>query len=346
MAANILALFAGAVADRLPRHLLLAASGFVTSLLALIILILLLSDLLEVWHLFALTFASGLARIFQLPAGQSLAADSVTQDRVSNSVALVNTGMNLNFIIAPLIGGILFEEFGPEGAYALMAVLYFLGGVTSLFIRVSRTSNSQVRESVWRLITGGLKYVKVQQVLWVGLLVGVIINFTGFPFHTTLIPIFAQDELGTDARGLGILMSAFGIGSLIGSLGVASVQNLKHIGKLLIVGVMTWHVSMIVFSIFSASFAVSMAILVLIGMVFSSSLVLSLTILLRTSLPEYRGRIMGLRAMAIYPQAFGSLISGGMAGAWGTPVAANVNAIIGIVSISVLAFLTPKFRRS
>ena len=344
MAANILALFAGAIADRMPRHLLLSGGGFVMGSLAIILLALLLTDTLEVWHIFVISFSSGLARIFQMPAGQSLAADSVPQGRISTSVALINSGMNLNLIIGPLIGGILFEACGPEGAYALISALYISSGVCALFIRVSRLTE-QTRESVWRLVLGGLRYVKVQQALWAGLLVAVIINLTGFPFHTTLMPIFAKDVLGTDARGLGLLISAFGIGALFGSFALASVQNMKHTGRLLIVAVIVWHASMVVFST-STSFPTSLVVLVVSGMAFSATLVLILTVLLRTTLPEYRGRIMGLRVLAIYAHTFGSLSSGGMASLWGAPVAANINAVWGVTMLGLLAFIAPKLRRA
>ena len=345
MAANILALFAGAIADRVPRHLVLAAVEFTLAALGLLMLALLLANILEVWNILVITFAGGLARIFQMPAGQSLAADSVTEDRISNGVALINTGMNLNLIVGPLLGGFLYEALGPEGAYAAIAVLYLGGGVSALSVRVRQSAAAGQRESVWRTVVEGLKYVRGQQVIWAGLVVAVIINLTGFPFHTTLMPIFARDVLGVDARGLGLLMSAFGVGALLGSFGLASVQNLRHGGKLMVVAVVAWHASMVVFSA-SQSFALSMFILVFTGMAFSSSLVLILTVLLRTALPEFRGRIMGLRVLAIYAHTFGTLTSGGMAGVWGAAVAANINAAVGIALVGLLVLLTPKFRRA
>jgi predicted MFS family arabinose efflux permease len=345
MAANILALFAGAIADRVPRHWLLAAVEFTMSALGLLMLALLLTDTLEVWHIFAITFAGGLARIFQMPAGQSLAADSVAEERISNGVALINTGMNLNLIIGPLLGGFLFEAFGAEGAYAAVATLYLAGGFSALSVRVRQLVGQRQRESVWSTVVEGLKYVRGQQVIWAGLVVAVIINLTGFPLHTTLMPIFARDVLATDARGLGLLMSAFGIGALLGSFTLASVQNLRHAGKLLVAAVVAWHVSMTVLS-FSTSFPLSLAILVFTGMAFSGSLVLIMTVLLRTALPEFRGRIMGLRVLAIYAHTFGTLSSGAMAGAWSVATAANVNAVAGIAMVGLLALLAPKFRRA
>jgi predicted MFS family arabinose efflux permease len=189
----------------------------------------------------------------------------------------------------------------------------------------------------------GLKYVKGQQVLWAALMVAVIINLTGWPFHTSLMPIFARDELGTGSAGLGMLLSAFGIGALLGSIGLSVVRDLRYTGKGLIVAVVVWHASMLVFTV-SHSFYLSAAILLVTGAAFGATQVMMLTVLLRTTLPEFRGRVMGLRVLAIYAYTFGSINAGAMAGAWGAPGAANFNAVLGIVLIGILALVTPKLR--
>jgi predicted MFS family arabinose efflux permease len=345
IAATFLALFSGAIIDRVSRQLVLSIVEFIMASLALVMLALIMTGLLAVWHIFALTFLVGLARLFQMPAAQSLAADSVTEDRVSNAMALTNTGMNLTLIIGPLLGGLLFDQFGPGGAYAAIACIYALGGVAALFVRTTRFSTSGRHESVLSTVVQGLKYVKGQQLIWAALVVAAIINLTGFPFHTSLMPIFARDVLGTGSTGLGILMSAFGIGALVGSLILASVPNLKNAGRLLIGAVVIWHLSMVVFSM-STSFYVSLAILLLTGMAFSWTLVLILTVLMRTTLPEFRGRIMGLRVLAIYAHTFGSINSGAIASALGAPMAASVNAVVGIGLVGVLALVAPKLRKS
>ena len=78
--------------------------------------------------------------------------------------------------------------------------------------------SAQKRESVVATVIQGLRYVKGQQLLWAALMVAVIINTTGFSFHTTLMPIFARDVLDRDSVGLGLLMSFFGVGALVGSM--------------------------------------------------------------------------------------------------------------------------------
>jgi predicted MFS family arabinose efflux permease len=191
----------------------------------------------------------------------------------------------------------------------------------------------------------GLAYVKGQQVLWAILVLAVILNFTGWPLHTSLMPVFARDVLGRDSAGLGMLMAAFGIGSLVGSTGLASVRNLQHAGKLLILSVFVWHGLMIVFAA-SHSFYMSMGILLFIGAAFSTTQVSMLTVILRTTMPEFRGRIMGLRQLAIYSFTFGGMNSGFIASNWGAPWAANFNGALGVGLTAILALLTPKLRRA
>jgi len=342
---NFLALFAGAIADQVPRQLLMAAAAFLMASLAMVMLVLILSDSLATWHIFAITLVGGLGRIFLMPAAHSLTADSVPEERISNAVALTNMGMNLTLIIGPFLGGRLFESRGPDEAYALIVILYLSGGTAALLVRTTRSAASRHAESVFSTVIQGLKYVKGQQVVWAALLAAVIINLTGFPFHISLMPIFARNVLEEGPTQLGMLMSAFGIGALIGSLVLASVQNLKHAGKLLVVAVIVWHGSMVVFAE-SETFLLSLGILLVTGMAFASTLVLILTVILRTVPPEFRGRIMGLRVLAIYAHFFGSLLSGATAEAWGAPHAARINAALGIALIATLAFIAPKLRRS
>ena len=345
MALNWMALFSGAVADRVARQRLLAVVEFAQTALALVMLALILTGLLQLWHIFALTLTAGFIRTFQMPASQSLMADSLSEDLISNGAALTNMGRNINSIMGPLLGGVLFGAFGPKGAYTVIAVLTFLSGLCALLITVSRSGSRKEEESVLRSVLEGLKYVKGQQVLWGVLVLAVIINFTGWPLHTNLMPIFARDVLGTDSTGLGILLAAFGVGALMGSMGFASVRNLASPGKLLIIAVMAWHASMALFTL-SSSFYVSIALLMLVGLAFSSTQVMMLTLILRTTRREFRGRVVGLRTLAIYAYTFGSANSGAVAGVWGAPMATNINAGIGIAFLGLLALLTPKLRRA
>ena len=345
MGLNFLALFAGAIADRLPRHRLLAFIDLVMTSLGLLVLGLLLTGQLEAWHLFAVTLSAGLVRIFQMPSAQALVGDTLPEDKISNGAALTSMGQNISTILGPLVGGLLYQQFGPTGAYTVIALLYFSSGISVFFVKPLRAVSDKPQVSVLRSVVEGLRYVKGEQVLWATLLVAVVINLTGWPFHTALMPIFAQDVLDTGPAGLGVLTAAFGFGALCGSAIWATVRNLRHAGKLTILSIIVWHGSMLLFSL-SSSLYLSLAILLVTGMAFSSTQVMMLTVMLRTTRPEYRGRVLSLRVLAIYAYTFGGAGSGAMAGWWGAPWAATIIGITGAALTGLVALFTPKLLRA
>ena len=344
MSLNLMALFAGAIIDRLPRHQLLAGVEMGLASLGAVMLVLILSGQLEVWHIFVIVMVAGLVRVFQMPSAQALVADTLPHDRIGTGAAFITVGMNFAMLIGPLVGGVLFKAYGAQGAYSMIGALYFLSGLSALMINARRSTMSHERESVLRSVIGGLKHVKGEQVLWGTLLLAVIIESSGWTVHTSLMPIFARDVLESDSTGLGLLLFAFGIGALTGSIGLALVRDLKHVGKLMITAVILWHSSILVFAT-SDSLYLSMGILVFTGMGFASTQVFLLTALLMNTGPEFRGRVMSLRSMAIYAFAMGSLSSGAMAGVWGAPRAASIVGIMGIALVIILALFTPKLRR-
>jgi len=222
--------------------------------------------------------------------------------------------------------------------------LYFASGWVALYIRSAGRDVPRAKESVVRTVIGGLKYVKGQPALWGTLVLALIIESSGWTFHTTLMPIFARNELGADSAGLGFLLFAFGLGAFTASVGWVIIGNQRHVGKLMIGSVVVWHISILVFST-SQSFYLSMAIVAVTGAGFASTQVFILSALLGNALPEYRGRVMSLRSLAIYAFALGSMSSGAMAGLWSAPNAARVVGTMGIVLVLLLAVLAPKFRK-
>lgn len=345
MALNFMALFAGAISDRLPRNLLLMSVEFIMGSMGILMLALILTNLLEVWHIFAITLFMGVIRLFQMPVAQSLVGDTLPPERLNNGAAFNTIAMNIAMLCGPVIGGVLYKGFGPQGAYLAIAGLYLCSGLVASGIRLERSGSSRRSESVLRAIADGLRYAVGNQVIWAVLTVAIIINLAGWTVHTGLAPIFARDVLGTDAAGLGLLLFAFGVGALSGSLGLAMAPNLPRPGTLLIIAVMMWHAMILVFSL-SRSFYLSIGIFALVGMAFATTQVLILTLLLRATQPEFRGRVMGLRSFAILAYSFGSVGAGAIAGVWGAPGAAQVVGFTGIALVLALAVVAPKLRQA
>jgi len=343
MSLNVMALFAGAIAHRFLRHRILAGAEFVLAAISVAMLALLLTGRLETWHIFMLAVLGGMIGVFQMPSSQSLFADTLPPDRVGNGAAFNTLGRTIGMLIGPLLGGILFKEFGPKGAYSAIATLYFTSGLVALYIRSSGVVPRVEAESVIRTMIAGLKYVKGQQVLWGTLVLALIIESSGWTFHTTLMPVFAKNELGADSAQLGFLLFSFGLGAFAASVGWVMIGNQRNVGKLMIRSVVVWHISILVFAT-SDTFYLSMAIVSVTGAGFASTQVFILSALLGNAKPEFRGRVMSLRSLAIYAFAIGSMSSGAMAGFWSAPQASYIVGVMGIVLVLLLAVLAPKLR--
>ena len=344
MSLNILALFAGAVADRVPKQRVLATVEFLMAAFAGIMILLIMIGFLETWHIFFLAMTAGMVRVFEMPSSQALVADTLPEDRIANGAAFNTLGRNIAMLIGPLVGGVLFKGFGPEGSFIAIAALYVLSGWVALHVRSTGSAIIKTQESVIRSVISGLKYVKGQQALWATLVLVLIFESSGWTFHTTLVPIFARNELNADSGGLGLLLFAFGAGAVTASLIWTMIGSGRPVGKYMIGSVVVWHASILVFAT-SESFYVSMTILVVTGAGFASTQFFMLSALLGNTLSEYRGRVMSLRSLAIYAFALGSISSGAIADFWNPPLAATVVGSMGIILALLLTVLAPKLRR-
>ncbi|GIT02448.1 MAG: MFS transporter [Chloroflexota bacterium] len=344
MSLNILALFAGAVADRVPKQRVLATVEFLMAAFAGIMILLIMIGFLETWHIFFLAMTAGMVRVFEMPSSQALVADTLPEDRIANGAAFNTLGRNIAMLIGPLVGGVLFKGFGPEGSFIAIAALYILSGWVALHVRSTGSAIIKTQESVIRSVISGLKYVKGQQALWATLVLVLIFESSGWTFHTTLVPIFARNELNADSGGLGLLLFAFGAGAVTASLIWTMIGSGRPVGKYMIGSVVVWHASILVFAT-SESFYVSMTILVVTGAGFASTQFFMLSALLGNTLSEYRGRVMSLRSLAIYAFALGSISSGAIADFWNPPLAATVVGSMGIILALLLTVLAPKLRR-
>ena len=358
MVLNFLALYAGAMVDRLARNRLLVAVQFIMAGLALIMLMLIPTEYIQeaksgstiarlgnIWPIFAITMGVGIARLFQMPSSQSLIADILPKERISSGAAFNSVAMNVAMLAGPPTGAFMYKLYGPVGAYCVIMALYVVSAGCALGIKTSGRDLSSQAYSVLTTIKEGLIYVKSQQVLWATLLVAVLINIAGWTVHTSLVSIFARESLGLDAGGLGILLLAFGIGSLTGALIFAGLGSVQRTGRLMIIAVIVWHILIIILG-FNPFFIGSLLNLFCIGLGFASSQVMILTTLLRSTELSFRGRVMGLRSMAILGFSLGSVMNGAIAQGIGRERTLVVVGTIGIVLMLLLMLVAPQLRRS
>ena len=350
-----MSVFAGAVVDRLPRRLLLAAMQFIAAALAFLLMLLLFLDALQVWMIFLIIIGGGLFRTFELPVTNALLIDTVPRERLTNAVAMLGLGQNLTQFIGPIVAGFLFTPLTPAGLFGFIGALYAAGGVLALLVRTrNRVAGQTTPQEIIAGVVAGLRHVWQRKELFMALLIAALYNVTGFPFTTALMPIFAGDVLQSGPEVLGLLNGAMGAGAVVGALAVASLGNLRRQGWWLVWAVNGgWHLSMILFAIvvltlpgllpFTALLAVALAVKVLTGVGRSVSLVLVMTVLMGNSDPEYRGRMGGMRVLAIQAHFPASALNGWLVTQIGAPLTALYLGIAGSVAV-FLCLLSRRLR--
>lgn len=242
-----LALVGGAVADRLPRRKLLYFTESSMLVASLTIGFLAWSGRLEYWHLYVLSFVNGTLSAFSVPARQALFAGLVPKTSVQSAVTLNAVAVRAGALLGPSIGGAALAYGGHAlpffvNAASFLAMLFALMGM-----KLSMTSVPARNSTLWHGMTDGLRFVWQHAPLRAALGLEVIGGLFGH--NVTLITIIARDVIGTDAQGLGWLLSALGAGAMVSMAYVIASPVERHMRVILYAGA--------IYALFLAAFAVS-----------------------------------------------------------------------------------------
>jgi len=338
-------LFGGVAADRLDRKaLMLWSQWFILGLYLLLVVVLALG-ITEVWHIFAFVLLSSVAWVFNQPSRQSLIPLLVPREDLMNAVALQSVGFNVTRVLGPVLGGVLMAWLGPTVTFLLITITW-LGVIWwTLLIRVPlqpSTAAVTERASMLHDIMEGLRYVRGNAVVFGLILLALVPQVIAMPYMN-LMPVFARDVFGLDARGLGEMMTATGVGALASALAVASLGNYQGKGRLLLASGIGLGASVLAFAI-STNYAVSLALLALAGGFTMAFMALSNTSLQLATAHEYLGRVMSIYMLdrGLFP--LGAFAAGILAEVTSAPLALTVMGSLCLVLVAVAILRMPSIR--
>jgi MFS family permease len=315
----VLAPFAGVLVDRHDRHRILVATQVLSMLQSLALAILALSGVITVTHVLLLQLAQGIINAFDTPARQSFVVDMI-EDRahLPNAIALNSSMVNGSRIIGPSIGGVLIAAFGEGWCFAIDAISYVAVIASLLAMRVERQPRRRATTSALDELRDGLRYVTGSPPIWSALVLLAVVATMGMPY-TVLMPAIAVSVLHGGPHTLGFLMTAAGLGALVGALYLASRSTVLGLGRVMVLATLTFGASLIAFSL-SRQLWLSLLILPLVGggMMIETA---STNTVIQTIVDErLRGRVMSFYAMAFMGTApIGSLFAGALAARIGAP---------------------------
>ena len=333
----------GLVADRFNRRSIVIATQTSSMILAFILAFLTLTKRITVGEVIVLASCMGTVNAFDVPARQAFLVEMVGREDLMNAIALNSSMFNSARVIGPAIAGILVASIGEGWCFFSNAVSYIAVITGLLLMRIDRTPIEKHAASPLEHIAEGFRFVSRTGPIRALLLLTGLNSLVALPY-TVLMPIFAARVLHGNARTLGGLMGATGIGALMGALLLASRTKLQGLGRLVAVACASFGVCLILFSL-SRSYPLSDFLLVLVG--FSIMVQMASTnTLIQSMVPDrLRGRTMAVYSMMFLGMApIGALFSGAIAGRIGAPWTVAIGGSVSILGAAIFARNLPKIR--
>jgi len=325
----LFSLIGGVVADRMERRKILLASQYVQMGTAALLTILVATGFVHVWHILCLSFISGLAQAFGGPAYQALIPTLVEKDDMPNAIALNSIQFNVAVMVGPALAGQALAKLGEKWCFGLNA-LSFLAPIISLSIINARFLPVKTGESMLASLKQGIQFTRKQSSMEALIILAFCMTALGMPMRT-YIPVFVKDIFHRGPETYGNLLALMGLGSIFGSLTIASAGNLKRKGLVALAALMTLGACISAFAL-SKSVPLSGGILVLAGaaMMAVFATVSSLVQLITTN--EMRGRVMSVYNVAFRGgMPMGNLLSGWLVPIFTAPVVLGVNGFLLII---------------
>jgi MFS family permease len=331
----LFSLFGGVFADRFDRRRILLASQVVQMTSAFLLAGLILAHALQVWVILTLSFVVGLAQSFGGPAYQALVPTLVDKEDVPNAIALNSIQFNLARVIGPVLAGIAFYRLGAAACFGLNGLSFIAVIFALLALKRGGRASGAPREPVLASLKAGLAAVAQAKALRGLVVLAFTSSFCALPL-VTFLPVFAKDVFHRDAKGYSALLAAFGIGAVLGAVGVAGTGHVKRKGVVAIAMQMIYGVLTIAFAL-SRSPLASYALLFGAGAALMIVFAMFMT-LVQTNVEEsLRGRVVSVYTLAFRgAMPLGNLAAGFAASFFHAP---KVLVADGLVLTAVGAFV-------
>ena len=331
----------GVIADRISRKVMLGVLRAGAGLSALALLILAVTDLIQPWHVFAIASISGILRPADNVLRQSLIADTVPRTLLMNALGLARTTQDTARIVGALLGATLLSRLGLGWAYVGVTLFYTLSVLMGLGISTVRSSISVTHVHPLTEMKQGLRYMVDSSVIQPIMFLAFLVNATAFPLTNGLLPVIARNVYKHDENGLAQMVAVFAMGALVGSLLMAAVVNSRRPERFMLITMVVWYLFLILFAQTDSN-AVGLPLLALIGASISICMISMSVVLMTFTKFEMRGRVMGIRMLAVYGLPMGLVIGGWLIEQYGVPVTITGYAIVGLIALVLSVLKWPK----
>ena len=330
----LFALYGGVLADRLPKRRTLVITQTLLMIQATIFGILVVTGVIQLWHVYVLAVTQGLITAIDNPVRQTFIFEMVGRKDLVNAIGLNSMTFQGARIFGPALAGVVIQLIGIAPTLILNAISFIpvIGALLMMDAKAFFAAPLAREGSVWGNLKEGVKYaVRTPTILSILIVVAFIGTF-GYNF-TVVTPLVADDILKTSAAGFGLLSAAMGVGAMFAAIGTAYARTIT-MRRMLISGGL--------FSVFlgalalSTSFGLSMLLFGLVGFT-SITCATATNSLLQLNTPEQlRGRVLSINVLLAQGSTpIGGLFLGGVGQAAGVSTAIFLCAALCLLGVVV-----------
>jgi MFS family permease len=325
-------ILAGAVADRSNRKSQLIVAQVTNAIFNVILATLVLLHRVQPWHVYVTGFFAGTVQAFQQPARQTLISDIVGARHLLNALALNSMALNVARALGPAAAGLLIAFIGAHGSYYTQAAMFMLATLWTVQMAIPARSPESAavrREPFMRSIIAGLAFVVQDRDIRTLMILAHGPLTLGMPYMS-LMPIF------------GFLLTIIGIGSVLGSLSIASMQRRYSYGYSVVMGALAFGVTLFGFA--SARTIVLSAVCAFgVGVCVVAYQTQNQTLLQLLAPREMRGRVMSIFLLNRGLVPLGTFVGGVLAEHLGGPRALQIMSLAVLGVIVLVSLLAPRF---
>jgi MFS family permease len=344
----VFGLIAGAVADRMDRRHVLISTQLVTWATYIFLGVAVVTGFVEAWHVVVTAAVAGTAMAFNQPVRQSLIPMLVPRDAVLNAVALNSTSVSVMRIGGSTIAGVLLIVLDSGGLYLVCAGIYGWVMYTTYRMRVeggSPVAKRKEQTSIFADLGEGFAYLQKNPALALIVSLALILFVFGFPYQQIFVPLLAKETLDMGDSGVGWLTSAIGVGAVIGSLVVASRENIPRPALQMLINLFVFSGALLGIALLDmvidsrpVQIAITGVLLAIAGSMTVTFMSFTNSLLLGNSDPEMHGRVMSLLSLDRGLIPLGAILAGLLASSTGVLTALLIMGSV-VLGLSLLALV-------
>ncbi|WPV65867.1 MFS transporter [Chitinophaga sp. LS1] len=306
----LFSLLGGIASDRYSRRKILLITQTASLAQSLMLTILTLTNHYQIWQILSLSVVLGIVNAFDTPARQPMVHELVRdKEDITNALALNSAMVNLARLIGPALSGIVLQAYGAHTCFALNAVSFLAVIGSLLLMKLPPFVTPLHKKKALTELSEGFVYLRETPRIGIIIVLIMCMGFLVLPYDT-LMPVFAKAIFHGNARTFGYIASSIGLGSITGSLFLASLKKSGHLMRILLVSIVILGIGLIGFSR-CTSFYAAIPFAVIIGVASLVPMTASITIIQVEAAAHMRGRVMSYIAMAYFGMLpLGSLLAG------------------------------------